>query len=300
MPVVANIRSQDSRFEERTAAGVWRWTTRMDVSGAQPTYSIRDIASPWGLLRDSVPIPGDIALKMAESITELMSAYAPAIVAGPPSSLLFTVDEGWGYTVAQAVTVSNGGAYGSILSVSLSTSAPYLVASPSVLGGIALNSSASFEVTVDSTNLLAADSPIAGTIILQDVRATNTPQVVPVTIVVRPKAHIELSTDLLEFHATRPLTGSFSPIPTQGFHLGNTGLPASALDYQIQKLTGLSPWLAAFSPPMGQLPGTLQQFVTVLVQPQDDMGSGTYEETLRVSGYSDNLHEDILVRLVIT
>jgi len=279
---------------------VWRWTTSVNVSGASPVYTVKDVVSPWGILRDSVPIPGDIIVKMAETIAELQVAYAPSIVAGPPSSLTFEVDEGWGYTTAQQVTVSNGGVFGSLLNVSLSTSASFITASPATLGGIASNASAQFDVTVDSTSLLASSSPVSGTITIQDPRAPNTPQVIPVTIVVRPKAHIALSTTLLEFHATRPLTGSFAPVPTQGFQIQNTGLAASLLDYQIQKLTGLSPWLAAFAPPIGQIPGTSQQLVTVLVQPPDGLALGTYEETLRISGYSDNMSADVIVRLVVT
>jgi hypothetical protein len=301
VPLVTSLRNQDSQFEERTAAGVWRWTTRMDVSGASPTFQIRDIASPWGLLRDSVPIPGDIVLKMAESINELMNAYAPAIMIGPPSSLVFEVDEGWGFTPGQAVGVGNVGAYGSILNVSMATSAAYLTVSPPSVGGIALGETSSFDALVDSTNLKAADSPLAGTVMVQDPRATNTPQVVPFTVVIRPKAIIDLSAAVLEFHVTAPVPGDpYSPIPTQTFYVENTGLAASVLDYQIQKLTGLSQWLAAFSPPMGQVPGGGSQLVTVLAQPSTDMGIGTYEETLRVSGYSENLQMDVLVRLVIT
>jgi len=273
----------------------------MDVSGASPTFQIRDIVSPWGLLRDSVPIPGDIALKMAESITELMGAYAPSIIIGPPSSLTFEVDEGWGSTPAQAVGVGNGGAYGSILNVSLATSAAYVTVTPPTLGGIAQGETSAFEAMVDSTNLKASDSPISGTIMVQDARAGNSPQVVPFTIIVRPKAHIDLSDDVLEFHAIHPEPGeAFDPIPTQIFYLNNDGPSASVLDYQIQKLTGLSSWLAAFSPPMGQIPGGGATPVTVLVQPPSDLGLGTYEETLRVSGYSENLQADITIRLVIT
>jgi hypothetical protein len=301
VPLVASLRNQDSQFEERTVAGVWRWTTRMDVSGASPTFQIRDILTPWGLLRDTIPIPGDIVLKMAESINELMGAYAPGIIVGPPSSLTFEVDEGWGFSQAQGVGVGNSGAYGSILNVSLASSAPYMIASPPTMGGIALGETSTFDVMINSTDLKAADSPLAGTIMIQDPRATNDPQVLPVVIVVRPKAHIELGSVLLEFHATHPEWGEpYDPIPAQVFQLSNDGLAASVLNYQIQKLTGLSQWLAAFSPPMGLLAGGASQNITVLVQPPDDTSTGTYEETLRVSGYSDNLNADILVRLVIT
>ena len=301
LPLVASLRNQDCQFEERTAAGVWRWTTRMDVSGASPTYTIHSIITPWGLFRDSLPIPGDIMLKMASSITELMNAYSPSIILGPPSTLLFEVDEGWGFTPAQKVLLSNGGTFGSLLNVSLATSAPYLVANPPNVGGIAMSSTGSFEVTVDSTDLKAINSPIAGTVIIQDPRANNTPQVLPVAIVVRPKAIIDLSAALLEFHVVAPLSGQDYPvIPIQGFQLRNTGPGTSVLDYQIQRLTGCSPWLAAFSPPVGTVSGLLQQFITVLVQPPCNTGRGTFEETLRVSGYSENLHEDILVRLVVS
>lgn len=56
----ASIRFQDYQFQLQVTTGAWRWTTRMDVSGASPLYEVRDIISPYGILRDSIPIPGEV------------------------------------------------------------------------------------------------------------------------------------------------------------------------------------------------------------------------------------------------
>ena len=130
MTLVPFIKHQDARYQEITPVGTWAWTTRMDVSGAFPIFQIREITTPYGLLRDSIPIPGNIVLKMAESIAEMQQAYSPAITVGPPTILTFTVNEGQGCSAPQRVGVTNTGSYGSILCTAFSTSAAYLTVNP--------------------------------------------------------------------------------------------------------------------------------------------------------------------------
>lgn len=297
----ANIQQQDYRFQYSIASGTWRWTTRMDVSGAGVVFEIREIYSPYGLLRDTIPIPGEVVTAMAESITEVQSNFPPNIFLGPPSSLTFEVDEGRGFSDNENVIVTNDGVFGSLLNVSLSSSASYLTTTPTSVGNLASNESGSFDVAVDSTDLLNANSPYSETIILQDSYAGNSPQVLAVTINVRPKATISLSTPSLVFNVVKPLTGSFPPIPTQQFTVGNSGPVGSVLDWQVQRYTGLSnDWLASFAPVTGQLAAAGTQILTVAVAPLDTLQPGTYEETLRVSGYSTNSYEDLLVQLIIT
>ena len=108
----SNLQAQEYKFSYRTLQGVWTWKTRVDLSQSLPMYLVADIASPYGLLRDSIPIPGEVVQAMSGSIDEMKSAFAPAILVGPPSTLVFTVDEGRGYSVNQPVQVTNSGVYG--------------------------------------------------------------------------------------------------------------------------------------------------------------------------------------------
>lgn len=270
----------------------------MDVSQSMPQFTVRDVVSPFGLLRDNVPIPGPVVEAMAQSISELQQAFAPLLLVAP-TTLTFTVDQGRGFSDPQTVTITNNGVYGSLLSPTLTTSAPFVTVSPATLGGLAFNEAAQSQVSVDSTNLLALNSPYAATVVVQDANATNSPQTISLAVVVRPLAHIVLSPQTLTFYVTRPLIGPFPPIPAQTFALTNAGLPGSALNWQAVKLLGVS-WLASYNPISGELGGGATENVTVVVQPDDGMTQGTYTETLRVTGYSDNFEQDLVIQLIIS
>lgn len=297
----ANIQTQDYGFNYQTASGTWRWVTRMDVSGAGVVFEIRDIYSPLGMLRDTVPIPGEVITAMADSITEVQSHFPPSILVGPPASLTFDVDEGRGYSEPQNVVVTNDGVFGSLLNAALATSASYVTTTPANVGNLAANESGSFDVAVDSTDLLSTQSPLAATISVEDANASNSPVIYNVTINIRPKATINLTTAQLNFSVSKPLTGDFPAIPNQTFSVENTGPAGSVLNYQIQALTGLATdWLTGFSPVTEQLASGASQITTVMVAPSNDMGPGTFTETLRVSGYSTNSYVDLVVQLTIT
>jgi len=297
----ASIRFQDYQFQHVITTGSWRWTTRMDVTGSIPVFSIRDIFSPYGILRDSIPLPGEVVQAMNSSIDEITANFPANIFMGPPSSLTFEVDEGRGWSDAQNVVITNDGVFGSLLGVTLSTSASHVVTSPANVGNLAANESGAFDVTVDSANLLNLNSPYNETISVQDPNATNNPQTFDVSIIVRPKAIVAIAPVQLGFTVIAPLVGPFPPIPSQQFTLENTGPAGSVLEYQIQRLTGLSDdWLSSFSPVSGTLTSGGQQIVNVATAPIEGMARGTYQETLRISGYSDNSYVDLLVQLVIT
>lgn len=302
MPISnSNISTQDVGFTYSLNGRVWRWKTRMDLSGTSPSFQVMDILTPYGVLRDSIPLPGPVVQAMSESITTLKANFRPTILVGPPSSLTFVVDEGRGYSLPQDGTLTNVGVYGSLLSGSLATSAAYLTVNPSVVGHLVSNQTGTFEVSVDSTDLLSASSPYTGSITIQDDTALNNPQTLPVTVVVRPKALIDLSPATLEFTATRPISGPYSAIPTQQFTVQNAGPSGSLLDFQIERLTGLSSnWLEEFTPLMGALNASQTSNITVKVAPIEGLMPGAYTEILRVSGYSFNGYADITVRLVIT
>lgn len=298
--MTSSLQYQDYKFLHQTSQGVWRWTTRVDLSGAVPRYFVLGVVTPWGLYREDTPIPGEVVTDMAGSVTTVQQAFPPAIVVGPPASLVFDVDEGRGASESQQMVVSNGGVWGSSLGATLVPSDSWILAFPNSLGGLASGTEGVAAVSVDSTLLQSALSPYSGSITVTDSQATNNPQALPVTVNVRPKAVIATDVPELSFSVVRPVTGIFPPVPTAQFQLRNDGPLGSLLQYQIQKLTGLSNWLAGFSPPVGSIPGPSGIPITVLVQPCPNMATGTYTETLRISGYSENLSVDVLVRLVIT
>lgn len=302
MPIsAASISTQDVGFFTNLNGRVWRWKTRMDVSGAAPSFTIIDILTPWGPLRDSIPLPGEVVQGMSESIVSLMANYRPMILVGPPTSLIFSVDEGRGFSLPLNASVTNTGVYGSLLSGTLVVSAPFIHVTPTVVPHLAANQAGSFQVSVDSTDLLASSSPYAGSISIQDTTAPNSPQMLPITINVRPLAVITTDVATLVFHVTRPLSGPYPAIPTQQFTVQNAGASGSLLDFQIERLTGLSQdWLEGFSPITGTLHASSTSNITVTIAPIEGWMPGTYEETLRVSGYSFNDHTDVLIRLVIT
>ena len=298
MPISSVLRFQDYQFQVSLASGAWKWTTRVDVSGSQVATQIRDVISPFGLLRDSIPIPGEVAQAMAESIVQVVSTYAPSILLSP-TQLSFAVDEGRGGSASIPVHLTNNGILGSLLSVQVVSSAAYLAATPANISGLGSNASGSFNVSVNSTDLVATASPYTTILRVQGGTATNSPQDIPVTVTVRPKATISVSATSLLFHVTAPLTGSFPPIPSQIISLSNSGLPASVLDYQIRRVVG-EPWLAGVSPVYGTVSGGATQPITVLVSPPEGTLRGTYTETLRISGYSSNSIQDIVVTLYVS
>lgn len=300
MPLVANIKYHDYHFQQPTAAGSWRWTTRLDVSRATPAYSIRDIVSPYGLLRDSIPLPGDVVQAMSESISELASSFAPHILLGPPTSVNFTVDEGRGFDPGVEVRVTNDGTYGSLLGVQMTSSAAWLRVTPTTIGNLAMNEVGRFQVEVDSTDLVAADSPYSATVTLADPSAVNPSVTLPVSISVRPKAVVDVDTAALLFEVGRPLFPPFPTIAPQEFTVSNVGPVGSSLEFTLAKVTGLSEWLVSFLPASGVLGDGESQVVTVTVVPPANLMPGTYTETIRVSGHSVNEFQDVAVELVVT
>lgn len=292
------LQFQDYQYQVITPAGPWKWVTRVDVAKAVPTFEVRGIVSPYGLLRDSIPIPGEVITEMAESITELTQQFAPGILLSP-ATLSFTIDEGRGWSVPQEVLITNDGVFGSLLSVSVTSSAPFVAPTPANVSGLAFNESGKFEVAANSTNLLASGSPFAADLTVQGANAVNSPQVIPVTVVVRPKATISTDVPQLNFSVIAPISGAFPPIPSQTFQLSNSGLVGSVLEYQIQKVTGVN-WLVSVNPVVGLLQGGLAQTTTVVVAPPTGTLPGTYTEMLRISGYSSNLQLDVEITLTVT
>lgn len=295
----SNLQTQSYQFQVDTLTGRWRWNTVMDVSGPIPVFRIGDIVSPVGILRDSIPIPGDIIIAMSDSIREIMTQFPAEILVGPPVSVEFNVDEGRGYSEELAVALTNVGVFGSLLGATITSSAPYLHVSPPQIGNLASQEVGTFKLSVDSSELTTLNSPYSEVIVLQDPNAVNSPQTLPVVINVRPLASISTSTAVLNFNAVKPLVGSFDTIPSQTFDITNGGPLLSLLSWQAIKL-GCSSWLQGFVPVSGDLASGESASVTVSLLPQDNILRGIYTETIRISGYSSNLQHDVIVNLIVT
>jgi hypothetical protein len=295
----ANLRRQSYEFQQDTTSGRWRWTTNMDVSGSVPSFTVTGIISPMGILRDSIPIPGEVVEAMGESITEVRTQFPPTILIGPPTSLTFEVNEGEGFSLPQEVLLTNNGVFGSLLGVTLTASAVYISVAPAQLGNLSSNESGAFDVSVDSTGLLAANSPYSGTVTVQDPTATNNPLVLPITIDVLPKATIDATPITLFFTVVKPLSGSFPVIPSQTFTIENTGPAGSVLTWQLQRVA-CAPWLASFAPVSGTLNSGESELITVVVAPPQSTLLGTYTETLRITGYSSNESFDVTLQLTVS
>lgn len=299
MVTAAQLRTQQYQFQQDTTSGRWTWTTVVDVSGVIPAYRIENIVTPYGLLRDTVPLPGEIVEAMGDSIETLRTQFQPRILIGPPSTLTFNLDEGRGFSLPQEGLITNNGVFGSLLGTLLTSSAAYVQVSPTQVSNLASNETGSFEVTVDSSGLLALNSPYAATVTVTDPQATNTPQVLPITINVRPKAEISVSQDDLTFTVVKPVSGSFPTVPSQTFEIENTGPAGSVLEWQLQKV-GCAAWLASFGPTSGSLASGETETITVVVAPPTSQSVGTFTETLRISGYSENTSVDVSLQLVVT
>lgn len=298
--MASTLQLQKFSFESSTTRGKWRWLTVADLTGASPSYRIEGVQSPYGRLRDEIPIEGSVVVDMAASISTVSTAFSPSILIGPPTPLSFVVDEGRGVSVPLSSLVTNNGSFASLLSADLSPSAAYVLVSEDTLGGLSQNESAPFEVSVDSTNLSSVGSPYAASVTVSSASATNSPQVLPINIVVRPKATITLLPLALTFTVVKPLTGPFPVIADQTFDITNSGPAGSVLEFLVQKLTGLSPWLTGITPTLGSLASGATSTVTVSVSPAESLLTGTYTETLRVSGYSTNNYQDVTVTLVVS
>ena len=283
------------QFHHLTAVGRWEWTVRVELV-TSPTYSVVNIKSPYGLLRDSIPLPGDVVEQMALSIESLRTAFPSTLTLGP--SLVFTVDEGRGVSGSQSFTVTNGGVFGSAASVAIVSSVPYVRVTPSAMSGLSPSETGTAQVSVDSSGLLAGS--YSGTLTVTDPNATNSPQVGSVAITVRPKATIGRSPSSLSFTVARPLSGPYPAIPTQTLTIQNTGPVGSVLGYTVAKLIGTSDWLNVITPTQGTLASAATQAVTIGVAPATSYLYGTYTETLRISGYSSNSYLDVPVTLTIT
>lgn len=298
MVAASSLQVQTYRFNKQLPSGLWSWSVVMDLSGPSTVFRVEDVLTPFGPLRDSVPLPGDVVTEMSDTIETLLTNFPATISVSPTGTLTLTVDEGRGFSAPVLVNVTNTGVFGSILDATLTTSSTYLHVFPEKQGSLASQEVGTSQLSVDSSSLLAVNSPYTGSIAVT-AAATNSPQTMPISIVVRPLALIAVNPQTLTFHVLRNVDGSFSQVPAQALVVTNAGPAGSVLSWQIQPVAS-SPWLVGIAPTSGTLTAGGSESILVSVLPTPNLLQGSYTETVRISGYSSNQYLDIQIVLVVS
>ena len=289
-------------FTKSRPEGVWRWVISATIGPYAVTFVVRNIQTPYGPFgglrnaSEDIPLPLDIVQAMTDAAIQVQTSFTPTTQV-LPSSLTFTVDEGYGESEPQSLSITNTGPFGSFLSPLLTPLDSFVLPIP--LQGTTLSSgeSSSPMVSVDSADLLAISSPYSTSLTVSDITATIV--TVPVTINVRPLAEITLSTLLISATTTYLPGNTFTAIPVLTFTVTNTGPIGSILIYRVKKLIGLSDWLTGMDPQSGTLSSGSPEIISLTLTPYVGMMTGTYSETLRVFGYSSNKHVDVKIQLIV-
>lgn len=291
------------KFSHASVGGTWYWTVRADnVRGAGQLYQVVDVTSPFGgLAASSIPIPGDVVLKMAESIQDMQAQLAPLIALVAPGTTTFniTVVEGGSTVVAATVPFQNAGAFGSFLTATATPSAAWLKSVPGSIVGVGKNEQGQFVIQVNPATLLATGSPYSGTVSLQDNRPT--PTVIPLTfnVTVQPKPTI--SVDVTEVVLTYSLTTLAYNGPLNAT-VTNTGPAGSQLSIAAAKVQNLSAWLSFTPSSLGPLASGASAAIAFSFVPAGaPTVPGTYTETVRLtSTTATNSPKSVLVKLVVS
>lgn len=290
---MVQLNFQDYEFSLNTSRGWWRWKTRIDTTLQAPQVFIRDIVSPYGLLRDSIPIPGAVISAMQDSMDQLQIAFSP-VQSVDPLQLFFTVDEGRGLSVDLPVTIQNTGPFGSVLTALATASNPYINLSPTEVGMLPAQGTGTLTVRVDSAYL--SPGPLQDQITITG--GSNAPTTIQVFTTVRPRAILAVSIPSIQ--VTIPyLIDTDYPITEVELTVLNNGPATSVLEWKAKKLIDCSPWLS-LDPKSGVLNGSGDSETIVLqFQPPNNILLGSYTETLRVAGYSENFYIDVPITLNI-
>lgn len=287
-------------FTKTSVGGVWSWTVRAsNIIGAGQSYQVVDIATPFGRMTDaSIPLPGDVVLAMAESVTDFQQQLAPhlSLVSGVPSSFSVIVTEGDPASSIGNVSVVNTGAFGSFMDATATPGAPWLTTSGPVRG-LGKNQTGSFNIQILPQSLLSSGSPYSAQVLISDDHGN----IVPITVSasVLPKATIlasSLAISLSYSLSTSTASGA------QQIDVTNSGLSGSVLYAQIAKVQNCSPWLTVSPVSVGPVASGDSAQVTFSVSiPGVPAVPGTYTETVALSSRgATNSPQNVVVTLTVT
>jgi len=290
------------KFSVESVGGSWSWAVQANnTQGAGQLYQVTDINTPYGPLTViDVPIPSDVIVGMADSITDVQGQLAPLMtLIGSTTSFNVVVTEGDPNVAVGSVTVMNSGAFGSFMTATATAGVQWLSVSPSSHQGIGKNEQVTFDIVLMPASLLATDSPFSGTVTLQDNRVppTQIPITVSATVLPRPEISVNPSSLGLTFMSSTGVPGG-----SQQLTISNSGPILSSLEFTLASINNES-WLSFVPTSGGPLAYGESSIVTVSVSASGAGGlvPGTYSDTIRVSSTkASNSPVDVPVTLTVT
>lgn len=283
--MTTNVSSGGYEFSYDSVGGKWYWTVlASNVKGAGQTYQVSDIKSPFGIMATaSIPIPGEVVLKMADSIQEMQGALSPlaALVSPGTTSFSVTVVEGDPTITAAVVPVTNAGAFGSFLTATATPDVQWLRSVPPSIVGLGRAEQGQFTVQVLPASLLSSGSPYSGHVNVQDNRASPTviPLTFAVTVLPKPVIHVDASALTLTYVLSTSTAGS-----PQVLTVSNSGPALSVLDAVLSKVQNTSSWLSFTPSAVGPMASGGSSTVTFsIVSPSVPQVPGTYVENIKIA-----------------
>jgi hypothetical protein len=278
-----NVSGGGFRFSVAAYGGEWSWLVAVNnIPNAGQSTQIKDIQSPFGpFTMANIPLPGDVVLAMAGSLSEFQQQLAPEISLISPSSLAFTVTEGDPILNAASIVFQNIGALGSYMIGYAVPDVPWMTSNPSSVVGLGKNQQGQSAIQVIPAPLLASLSPYTGHINMQD--NANPPDVIPVTftITVLPRPTIGLSVSQVDLTFDMPTSTPSAPVDMV---VTNTGPLTSTLNFVLAKVLNSSPWLSIIPMSGGPLgSGDNVHVVFSVVNTFVPAVPGVYTDTIRVS-----------------
>lgn len=298
--MATNVSGGGFRFSIAAYGGEWSWLVAVNnIPNAGQSTQVKDIQSPFGpLALANVPLPGDVVLAMAGSLSEFQQQLNPEIALISPSSFAFTVTEGDPIFNATSITFQNIGALGSYMTAYATPDVSWMTANPPSVVGIGKNQQGQSNIQLIPASMLASSSPYAGHINMQD--NANPSNILPVTfnVTVLPRPTVGLSVSQVDLTYTMPTSTPGVPVDVV---VTNTGPATSTLNFSLARVLNSSPWLSIIPMSGGPLgSGDNVHVVFSVVNTFVPGVPGVYSDTIRVtSPNATNTPIDIPVTLTV-
>ncbi len=240
---------------------------------SQPmTASIDLTGLPAGTYTGTIDVsdPDPNVTNSPQTVFVTLNVLTPPTIALDPTSLTFDVPTGGPNPASQQVGVSNTGTGTVNWTASVAAGAPWLSLSPTSGSVTAVTSPQYFSASVDVTGLLAGT--YTALIVVTDAGASNSPQLVSVTLNVNGLPKLSISPATLTYDAA---VGGPNP-PMQAITVANVGLGAITWN-----ATSDATWLSSV-PTTGPLATGGSTVVDVAVD-VTGLAAGTYTGTLSIS-----------------
>jgi hypothetical protein len=288
------------KFSIQSIGGMWSWLVAIDnIPNAGQRTQVKDIQSPFGsFVRANIPLPGDVILAMADSLSDFQQQLAPRVLLISPASFAFTVTEGDPIVDATTIIFQNIGALGSYMNEYSIPDVPWLSSNPPNVIGIGKNQQGQTDIQIIPASMLASSSPYTGHINIQD--NANPPNIVPATfnVTVLPRPTVGLSIDhidLIYYMSTH------SPGGPQEIVVTNTGPSGSILNFNLTRVLNQSAWLNIVPTSGGPLTSGTDVHVVFSVNSSCIPSlPGVYSDTIRINSVNaTNTPIDIPVSIAI-